>query len=200
MKTSTKENYLSLQIYFIDYYPNWSYFKFKVYDARWDEYEWTDHELGNACGYMELNLGFSWKHFFTQRVFGELAIYTGITPLEKSSIYKRYCPEVFTRIKIPPPEFIAQLGIAYCFFRSDKIHVFCELSGSLNSLRGFPEGKKVDTQQIRDPNFAWKGDLGVIVNLPENFFLEIAAGLFHNSNFYHNTGHQVRLGVGMVFE
>ncbi len=197
-KSDSNKDYLSLQLYFIDYYSSWSYFKFKVYDERWNEYGWINNEPGCAGGYLELNIGVSWKHFLSKRVFGELSLATGVRALEKSDIYRR-SPEIFARIRIPPPEYIAQAGIGYCFFQSKRLRVFAEITGSINSLREFPSDINVACEQFRNPNFAWRGELGVILHLGKSSFLEVEVGLFHNSNNYHNTGHQVRLGIGKIF-
>ena len=191
-------DYLSLQLYFMDYYSNWSYFKFRVYDERWNSYEWVNNEPGRAGGYVELNVGISWKHFLSKRVFGELSLATGVSALEKSDIYRRG-PELFTRTRIPPPEYIAQAGIGYCLFQSKRLRVFAEVSGSINSLREFPSDANIVSEQFRNPDFAWRGELGVIFHLGKGAFLEAEAGLFHTSNSYHNTGHQVRLGLGKIF-
>lgn len=197
-KSDSNRDYLSLQLNFIDYYSNWSYFKFKVYNERWNEYGWIYNEPGCAGGYLELNIGVCWKHFLSKRVFGELSLATGVSALEKSDICRRG-PVTFTKIRIPPSEYIAQAGIGYCFFQSKRLHVFAEITGSLNSLREFPPDINVACEQFRNPIFAWRGEIGIIFHLGKSSFLEIEAGLFHNSNNYHNTGHQVRLGIGKIF-
>jgi len=195
---SNNRDYVSLQLYFVDYYSKWAYFKFRKYDEYFKEYFWEHNKYGCIGGYLELNIGLCWKHFFSRKIFGELSLTTGIYSLEKSSIYETSTEE-FTRIRIRPLEYIAQVGLGYCFFQSKRVYVFTEVSGSLNGLRAWPSDATVLPEQVRGLNFAWRGEFGVILHLSKKSFIEMEVGLFVNSNYYHNTGHQVRVGIGKIF-
>ena len=193
-ETSAGKDYLSIQFYFQDYYGNWSDMDF--YDSN--NKSWSYYDRGCLGGYLELNAGLCWKHFFSDRAFFEMSLSTGVYSLEKSTIYSS-SDDIITEYRIPPLEYIAQAGLGYCFYRKGNVSIFIEAEGSLSDLRAWRDNLTFKVEQERSPYFSWRGELGTIIDMKKGFFLEGMVGLFSNSNYYLASGHQVRIGIGKSF-